>query len=151
MSFFQTLMNVRTQASTVVARTPSAQTAHEATFAHAHQDMNRQTKPMEKISHVKVSWLRPYLRDYRFIAPISIFNRTGQCYNLSADLFPYDEAWSQWKSIWFKMCVEMPQIFISRAPFWSPHSFSKMSLFTGIKLSYKLVLTLIMSWVLGNC
>ena len=92
---FQTLMNVRTQASTVVARTPSAQTAQEAMFAHAQQDMNRQTKPMEKISHAKVSWLRPNLRDYRFIAPISIFNRTGQCYNLSADLFPYDEAWSQ--------------------------------------------------------
>ena len=58
-------MNVRPQASTVVARTPSAKTDQEVTFAHAQRDLNRPTaeKPMEKISHVKVSWLRPILRD----------------------------------------------------------------------------------------
>ena len=49
---FQTLMNVRTQAATVVARTPSAQTAQEATFAHVQKDLNQQTKPMEKFLHV---------------------------------------------------------------------------------------------------
>ena len=59
---FQTLMNVRTQASTIVVRTPSALIAQEATFVHAHQDFNRQTQPMEKISHVQVSWLRYNLR-----------------------------------------------------------------------------------------
>ena len=77
-------MNVQTQASTVVVRTPSALTAQEATFAHAHQDLNRQTQPIKKFLHVQVSWLRYNLR-HRFIASIISFNLTGLCYNLAAD------------------------------------------------------------------
>ena len=77
-------MNVQTQASTVVVRIPSVLTAQEATFAHAHQDLNRQTHPMEKISHVQVSWLRYNLR-HRFISSIISFNLTGLFHNLAAD------------------------------------------------------------------
>ena len=139
---FQTLMNVRTQASTVVVRTPSALIAQEATFVHAHQDLNRQTQPMEKILNVQVSWLRYNLR-HRFIASIISLNLTGLCYNLPGDLFFY---WWSTESVKItliqNMCRNAKNFYNSDSIL--VHSF----IFKNVAMRRAHA---IMSWVLGNC